>query len=117
MVEYHHPAIRRQAVRVDLAPPPPPLFKQTCSEVGEERDEFSPIEVNPPEEVRPDFFFFFFFFFLPNYVHVYKNVQLTSYVQISSRYLPVGGSAEQPQQDPDGRAQNQPKPHPSGKIA
>ena len=66
MVEYHHPAIRRQAVRVDLAPPPPPpppppLFKQTCSEVGEERDEFSPIEVNPPEEVRPDFIYLFFF--------------------------------------------------------
>ena len=35
---------------------PPPFFKQTCSEVGEERDEFSPIEV-----IRPEFFFFFFF--------------------------------------------------------
>ena len=26
MVEYHHPVIRNGTVRVDLAPPPPPLF-------------------------------------------------------------------------------------------
>ena len=54
MVEYHHPVIRNGTVRVDLAPPP--FFLQTCSEVGEERDEFSPLELNLPEEARPDFF-------------------------------------------------------------
>ena len=34
----------------------------------------------------------------------------------SSRYRPVGGSAEQPPQDPGGRALSRPKPHPSDKI-
>ena len=60
MVEYHHPVNRDGTVRVDPAPPP---FLQTCSEVGEERDEFSPIEISLPEEVLRFFFFFFFFFF------------------------------------------------------
>ena len=60
MVEYHHPVIQNGTVRVDLAPP---LFLQTCSEVGEERDEFSPLEINLPEEARPDFIIFFYFFF------------------------------------------------------
>ena len=60
MVEYHHPVVRNGTVRVDLDPPPPPLL-QTCSEVGEERDEFNPIK-HLLEEVRERFFFFFFFF-------------------------------------------------------
>ena len=33
-----------------------PLFLQTCSEVGEERDEFSPKEINLPKEARLIFF-------------------------------------------------------------
>ena len=53
MVEYFHLVIRTGTVRVDLAPPP---FLQTCSEVGEERDEFNPFELDLPEEARPDFF-------------------------------------------------------------
>ena len=93
----------------------PPPFLQTCSEVGEERDEFSPIELNLPEEVRETFFFIYLLFL--NYMcNVYKYVQLFTYVQISSRYQSVGGSAEQPQQDEDGRALSQPKPHPSDRI-
>ena len=48
---------------VDLAPPP--LLFQTCSEVGEERDEFSPLEFNLPEEARPENFFFFFCIYIP----------------------------------------------------
>ena len=89
---------------------PPPFFLQTCSEVGEERDEFSPIELSLPEEVRE----IFFFVLLLNYMcNIYKYVPLFTYVQISSKYQSVGGSAEQPQQDQDGRALNQPKPHPS----
>ena len=60
MVEYHHPVNRTGTVRVDFVSPPFPLFFQTCSEVGEERDEFSPIKLILPEEVREIFFFFFF---------------------------------------------------------
>ena len=56
MVEYHHPVIRNGTVS---RPCPPPPFLQTCSEVGEERDEFSPLELNLPEEARPEIFFFF----------------------------------------------------------
>ena len=37
---------------------PPPLFLQTCSDVGEERDEFSPKEINLSKEARLIFFFF-----------------------------------------------------------
>ena len=63
------------------------------------------------------FFFFFFFVLFLNYMcNIYKYVQLCTYVQISSRYQSVGGSAEQPQQDQDGRALSQPKPHPSDRI-
>ena len=95
--------------------PPPPFFLQTFSEVGEERDEFSPIELSLPKEVRE--IFFFFFVLLLNYMcNIYKYVPLFTYVQISSKYQSVGGSAEQPQQDQDGRALNQPKPHPSDRI-
>ena len=100
---------------------PPPPFLQTCSEVGEERDEFSPIKLSLPEEVREIFFFFFFFFFffllLLNYVcNIYKYVQVFTYVHLSSRYQSVGGSAEQPQPVRDDRALSQPKPHPSDRI-
>ena len=54
---------------------------------------------------------------LLNYMYnIYTYVQLFTYVQISSRYWSVGRSAEQPLQGPDGRALNQPKPHPSSRI-
>ena len=43
----------------------PPFFLQTCSEVGEERDEFSPKEINLPKEAR----LIFFFFMLLNYIY------------------------------------------------
>ena len=99
---------------VDLAPP---LFLQTCSEVGEERDEFSPLELNLPEEARPEIFLiFFFFFFFCSLTICAISIQLFTYVQISSRYQSVGGSAEQPQPVQDGRALSPPKPHPSGRI-
>ena len=55
MVEYHHPVIRNGTVRVDLPPPPPPPpppFLQTCSEVGEERDEFIGGSAEQPQLVR-----------------------------------------------------------------
>ena len=41
---------------------------------------------------------------------------LFTYVQISSISWTIGGYAEQPQQVPGGRALNQFRPHPSGKI-
>ena len=65
MVEYHHPVIRNGTVRVDLAPPPP--FLQTCSEVGEERDEFSPIKISLPRD-----FFFFFLTICAIYTNMYR---------------------------------------------
>ena len=106
MVEYHHPVIRKGTVRVDLAPPP---FLQTCSEVGEERDEFSPIKLPLPEEVRERIFFFFVV--VPNYMcNIYRYVHLFTDVQVSSKSPSVGGCAEQPQQGQGGRALNQPKP-------
>ena len=114
MVEYHHPVNRSGTVRVDLVSPP---FLQTCSEVGEERDEFSPIKLSLPEEVREIIIIIFFVCVFLNYMcNIYKYVLLFTYVQISSRYQSVGGSAEQPQQDQDGRALSQPKPHPSDRI-
>ena len=75
MVEYHHPVNRSGTVRVDLVPPPPPplpFFFHTCSEVGEERDEFSPIKLILQEEVREIFFIYFFFYMLLKYMcHIY----------------------------------------------
>ena len=64
-----------------------------------------------------EIFFFFFFLLLLNYMcNIYKYVQVFTYVQLSSRYQSVGGSAEQPQLVRDGRALSQPKPHPSDRI-
>ena len=53
MIGYQQPVIWGYA---DAAP----LFLQTCSEVGEERDEFSPIRSRnkPPEGSTSDFFCF-----------------------------------------------------------
>ena len=74
MVEYHHPVIRNGTVRVDLAPPP--LFIQTCSEVGEERDEFSPIKLSLPEEVREIFFFCCFLTICAIYTNMYRYLPM-----------------------------------------
>ena len=72
MVEYHHPVNRSGTVRVDLVPPPLPFCYHTCSEVGEERDEFNPMKLILPEEVREIFFFFFFYIVLLKYMcHIY----------------------------------------------
>ena len=63
------------------------------------------------------FFFFCVCVLLLNYMcNIYEYVQLITDVQISSRYQSVGGSAEQPLQDPSGRALNLPRPHPSNKT-
>ena len=69
-------------------------------------------------EVRPELllFFFFFFFLLEYRCNIYKDVELFTYIQVSSNSSPVGGSAGQPQQDPGDRALSLPKPHPSDKI-
>ena len=60
-----------------------------------------------PKEARLSFFVFFL------NLTVYT---LSTYLQISSRSWFIGESAEQPLQDPSGRALNQPRPHPSDKI-
>ena len=101
------------AARAILTLLPPSL--QTCSEVGEERDEFSPIRSRntPPKEGPKKSFIFFligfivFFIYMCKYLHMYK---------ISSMFWATGGSAEQPLQVPGGRALSQPMPHPSGKT-
>ena len=77
-----------------------------------------------PEEIKTSrrkhdrVFFFFFFLMLLKYIYtIYKNnCTLYTYVQISSNLWDVGGSVEQPPPVPDGKALNQPKPHPSDKI-
>ena len=76
MVEYHHPVNRAGTVSRPCPPPPPPFFCQTCSEVGEERDEFSPIKLSLPEEVREIFIFLFFLLLLNYMCNIYKYVQL-----------------------------------------
>ena len=43
-----------------------------------------------------------------HYVHIYRECLLI--------IGPVGGSAEQPQQDLNGKALSQPRPHPSDRI-
>ena len=50
----------------------PPPFLQTCSEVGEERDEFSPIEISLPEEVLR----FFFLTICAIYTNMYKYLHM-----------------------------------------
>ena len=65
-------------------------------------------------------FLFFFFLLLFNYFliicTIYTDVQISTYVQISSMCWTAGGSAVQPLQGPDGKALSQPKPHPLSKI-
>ena len=109
MIGYKQPVTRGHT---DVAP----HFLQTCSEVGEERDEFSPIRSRnkPPKGSTSEFFKIYLFIFF--YIYVYIYVQLFTYVQISSIPWATGVSAEQPLQVPGGRALNQLRPHPSGKI-
>ena len=62
----------------------------------------------PPEGSTSEFFVVFF---------CLTVCTLFTYLQISSRsWVVVGGSAEQPLQNPNGRALNQPRPHPSDKT-
>ena len=102
MVGYQQPVTQGNT---NVAPP----FLQTSSEVGEERDEFNPINSRnkPPKGSTSELCFFFV---------LYIYVQLFTYVQISSVPWATGGSVEQSLQAPGGRALNQPRPHPSGKI-
>ena len=65
-------------------------------------------EINLPKEARQSFFVFFM---LLNYMY-----KLFTYVQISSMSWAAGRSVGQLLPDPDGRALNQPKPHPSSKT-
>ena len=84
---------------------PPPPFLQTCSEVGEARESSVPKEINLPKEARKSCFFM-----ILKYIYT---------IYICTNLLPdlaTGGSVEQPLQVPGGKARNQPKPHPSGKI-
>ena len=62
------------------------------------------------------FFFFFFFNYFLIICAIYTDVQISTYVQISSMCWTAGGSAVQPLQGPDGKALSQPKPHPLSKI-
>ena len=57
-----------------LSPSPFPFVYHTCSEVGEERDEFGPINPILPGEVREIFFFFLlkymcYIYNVYNYLH------------------------------------------------
>ena len=89
MVEYHHPVIRNGTV----SRPCPPLLFQTCSEVGEERDEFSPLEFNLPEEARPEnFFLFFFIFFLYIFLNYMCNTYTNMYNYLHMYKSPLGTS-------------------------
>ena len=65
-------------------------------------------ELGPKRRNKPPEGSFLFF--------IYIYVQLLAYVQISSITWVTGGSAEPPLPAPDGRALNQPKPHPSDRI-
>ena len=95
--------------------PPPPLFS-TDLLWGRGREGWVQSHRNKPPEGSTFEFFGFFWVFFHYMCNIYTYVQLFFYVQISSRCWPVGGSAEQPLQGPDGRAPNQPKPHPSSRI-
>ena len=88
-------------------PPPPPPFLQTCSEVGEERDEFSPRrQINLPKEAYHFFFGDFYFIIMYYTMYIYTNLNIRA----------ICGSAEQPLLGLDGKALSQPKPHPSNRT-
>ena len=58
----------------------------------------------------------YIYIFFGIYIQLYTYVQTFTYVQNLLYYWVICGSAEQPLQAPGGRALNQPRPHPSGKI-
>ena len=65
-------------------------------------------EINFPKEARLSLLFFFTF----NYV---QAIYIILYTYLLKTKV-TGGSVEQPLQDLDERAQNQPKPHPLSRI-
>ena len=90
--------------------PPPPFFLQTCSKVGEERDEFSPIRKTKPPKRSMSQFFGLFYLYLCTSIYI---MYICTHLLITGL---VGGSAEQPLLAPNGTALNQPKPDPSNRI-
>ena len=93
--------------------PPPPIF-QTCSEIREERDEFSPIEkIHFPREASHSFFGLFFDYMLLYYIQGIYIIYTCTLLLISGF---GGGPTEQPPLAPNGRALNQPKPYPSNRT-
>ena len=72
---------------------PPPFFLQTCSEVGEERDEFSPIRSNKPPKGSISQFVCFSFGVLVFFMYkIYTiNMKICTHLLI---FALAGGSAE-----------------------
>ena len=65
----------------DVAPPP---FLQTCSEIGKERDEFSPIKGNKtPKGSMSQFFLFFFLDYILIY---YTQLKVSTLYTLSHMY-------------------------------
>ena len=88
---------------------PPPLFPQTCPEKEEERDKFSPTINKLSKGSKSQFLFLsFIFLYLCTIYKVYIIYICTHLLLLEFRC----GPAEQPPLDPNGKALNQPKPHP-----
>ena len=66
MIGYQHPVIWGYTE---------PPFLQTCSEIGEKRDAFSPIRGNKPPEGSTSLFLFAFMIFL----YMYKTIYIVMY--------------------------------------
>ena len=62
---------------------PPPPFLQTYSEIGEDRDEFSPIKENNPANGSISQFVFSCLFLIIYLITLYKVYTLCAFVHIS----------------------------------
>ena len=104
--------------KTNVAPPPPPPFLWTFSEVGKRA--LSSVPANkPPKGSMLQFVgflkFFLIIFVLYPYIQENNTYNMCIYINL---LIPgaTSGSAEQPPLAPNGKALNQPKPHPSNRL-
>ena len=99
-----------------------PFFNKTCSEIGEERDEFSPIRSrnkSPKGSISEFYYYYYLILYMDNYLHMYNYLNMYNYLhmyKISNIFWIIARSDGQLLPVLDGKALSQPMPHPSGKI-
>ena len=89
-----------------------PPFPSPALRKGKRGISSVPQEINFPREASHSLFFFEIFFILMYYIQGIYTIYICTHLIFGFG----GGPVEQPPLDPNGKALNQPKPHPSNRT-